>query len=803
MLKNYFRSLYRNFVRNKFYTIFNIIGLATGLTAALLILFYIQDELSFDQHYKNSERIYRLESAFTVNNNEDLYATFPIPLGPALKNEIPEIEEVVRIHFADEMLFSYQEKQFFEWSFCYADSSLFDVFSHQFVKGNPNQCLKESNSIVLTESIAMKYFGDEDPMGKILINGLNEGYRVTGLIRDIPANTHLKYDALISMSTLPEIYSTTKPSRFWRVILYTYVLINEQSSIEQVHEKFIDFYIRNMEPLGKQYNVSFEMMSTPLPETHFRQGLLSEQPSGNKSYLIIFSAIALFIILIAAINYMNMATARSANRAKEVGVRKVLGADRKQLIWQFMGESFVLSMAALVLAISTVWFLIPGFNEFTGKEIEFNFTNKGFVFLAVTLVAFLTGILSGSYPAFFLSSFNPAAVLKGHVSRTGAGSRNLRKVLVSVQFFLAVFMVIASLVVTDQLDFLKEKDLGFNPDQVVLLQVDESVVGNRIESFKQELLQHSSIQSVSNSFGIPGIIRWILTMRIEQEDGMNDRAILYMETDFDFCSTYQLELISGRDFNPQMGTDSLEAVLINETAASEFGWTEDAIGKKIHFGYGQDGTGGRMLKVIGVVKDFNFRSLHNAIEPVIMLIQDSPGDLISIRLQEENRSEALAFMEEKWDNFGINEPFRYENMEDRLGELYADDEKIGVIIQVGTLFTILLALLGLLGLSSFVAEQKTKEIGIRKIHGATVSNVLTYLYRDFISLFIIAFIAAVPIAWWRLNKWLESEFIYFQDIQWLTFFYAGLVSFAVGLAAISYFIIRAARSNPVDAIKYE
>jgi len=292
-------------------------------------------------------------------------------------------------------------------------------------------------------------------------------------------------------------------------------------------------------------------------------------------------------------------------------------------------------------------------------------------------------------------------------------------------------------------------------------------------------------------------------MKIEQAEGMSDRAILYMETDYDFCSTYQIQLEKGRDFDKRMGTDSLEAVLINETAAYEFGWTSEPVGKKIHYGFGQDGSGGRLLKVIGVVKDFNFNSLHNAIEPVIIFIQEEPGDFLSIRIREENKDGAIQFIEQQWKDFGSNQPFRFEYMKDRLNEMYVTDEKTGTIIQVGTLFTIILALLGLLGLSSFIAEQKTKEVGIRKIHGASVRNILYYLYKDFVGLFVIAFVVAVPFAWWRLNIWLESEFVYYQEIQWITFVYAGVLSIVIGIATISYFIIRTARGNPVDAIKYE
>lgn len=803
MLIKRLKGLYRHFSRNAFYTIFNVVGLATGLTAAWLILFFVRDELSFDRYIPEHDRIYRLESAVTVNNNVDRYATFPVPLGPALAKEIPEIQHMTRLHSANEMLLRYEEKRFFEEGIYFADSTLFKVFSLPFVQGNPDQCLVETNSIVLTESMAERYFGDENPMGKVLQDNENNSFRVTGILRDLPGNTHLTYDALISMSTYPEVYSITKPSRYWRVILYTYILLHDDASVETVEDKFLDFYKREMEPLGKKFSVRFDLMTTPLTETHFRQDLIAEQPSGNRSYLLIFSATAFFILLIAAINYMNMATARSSNRAKEVGIRKVLGADRGQLIRQFLTESTILSLMAFLVALFAVWILMGPMNNFTGKEIQFHPEENAPVFFVIFLVAILTGLLSGTYPAFYLSRFQPSSVLKGRWSKSGGGSRNLRRILVGIQFFIAVFMVIASLVVTGQMNYLQEKDLGFAPENLVLLQLGNEMQGSSVETFKQELKQHSGISSVSNSSAVPGLIRWIRSVKIDQEEGMTDRSVLYMEADYDFCETFGIELVMGRSFSREMGTDSLEAVLINQTAAYEFGWMPNPLGKRIHYGFRQDGSGGRMLKVIGVVRDFNFTSLHNTIEPILIFIQESPGDLLTLRIEEEASGDPLTYLEQKWNAFNTKSPFRFEWMTDRLNNVYENDEQTGTVIRAGTLFIIILALFGLLGLSSFAAEQKIKEVGIRKIHGATLGDVLMRLYKEFLILFFIAFVVAIPVSWWRLNLWLESEFVYFREITWFTYVYAGAVSILVGLAAISYFIVRAARGNPVDAIKYE
>ena len=803
MFRSYLKSLYRNIVRNKFYTFFNVFGLAIGLTSALLILLFIQDEYNFDKHYEDHERIYRLESAFTVNNDVDRYATFPVPLGPALKNSVPDIQQMTRVHFAGEMLVKFEENQFFEWDFVYADSTVFNVFSHQFIVGNPGQSLTEPNSIVLTESTAFRYFGESNTIGQILTDGKNNSYIVTGIIKDLPQNTHLKYNALISMSTKPEDYSITKASRFWRTVLYTYIKINKQSSIEDVHTKFLDYYLQNMEPLGKRFNVSFELLSTPLKDTHFREGLLSERPTGNKSYIIIFSAIALFVLLIASINYMNMATARSANRSKEVGIRKVLGADKGQLIRQFLNASFFMALIALVFALLFVWLLLSNFNEFTGKQIPLNLAQNVWVLAGISAITLITGLISGSYPAFYMSSFSPVLVLKGSVSKSGRSSRFLRKLLVAIQFFIAVFMIISTFIVSGQLKFLEDKDLGYDKSNMIIVEIDDENFKSKVNTFKNEILQNPSVISVTNSTGVPSITRWMRSMKVESDEGMLDESLFYIETDYDFTAAYDLRVSQGRSFSKSMGTDSLEAVLINETTAYKLGWVQDPIGKRIHYGFNQDGTGGRMLKVIGVIDDFNFESLHTAIEPIILFIQETPGELLSIKFQGDNIEETIAFLENKWDDFGPAYPFRYEYLEERLDNMYTSDNKMGTITRIGSLITILLALLGLLGLSSFIAEQKTKEVGIRKVHGATLGNILALLYKDFVFLFLMAFLVAAPLAWWRLSIWLETEFSYQVEVRWTVFLYAGLLAIIIGIATISFFIVRTALGNPVEAIKHE
>lgn len=801
-------ALLRNIARNKFYSVLNILGLSIGLAAAIFILLYVQDEVSYDKYHKNHERIHRLESDFTINGKHDQFAIVPTPMGPALSIEYPEIEAFCRLFGAGNTLFRVDDKEYYEDYFYFSDSTVFELFSYELLQGDPKTCLSEPKTIVLTEKIVHRYFGSENPMGKIMTSGSGRNYKVTGVIKDPPRNSHLKFDALISAMSIAEDigvdeFNNMEPSRFWNIGVYTYVLLNENAEMQAIHDKFEPFYNKYMKAVGDQVNASFNLMSTPLTETHFRQGLGSELPSGNKAYVIIFSAVALFILLIAAINYMNMATARSSRRAREVGVRKVHGAFRGQLIRQFLGESMTLSILALLIAILLVTLLMPEFNQISGKTLSFSLRNNPVIFLEIFIIALITGFISGSYPAFYLSSFRPVRVLKGTVSSGGKNSGTFRKVLVIAQFFIAIFMIIGTLVVSSQIRFLKNKDLGFTKENVVVMEIQDSTFRNKIETFKKELLNNPDILAATNTTGVPGRINWIQVLKFEQEGQMEDHSTILAQTDYDFVDLLELEIVKGRNFDEKMGTDGEEAVIINETAMREFGWEEQPLGKKIHYGWELDGSGGTIMKVVGVVKDFHFRSLHNKIEPLIFFISDVPRYLVACRINPERKKEALEFIESKWNEFNAKRPFDYEFLDKQMDEMYEAEEKISTIILIATALTIFIALLGLLGLSSFVAEQKTKEIGIRKVVGASIPNILRLLYQEFIVLILLAFILAVPVAWWRLDIWLASGFVYHAPLNWAHFAVAGLLSLFIGLATISYFILKAASGNPVDAIKYE
>jgi putative ABC transport system permease protein len=808
MILNYIKSTLRNLSRNKFHAALNITGLSVGLAVFIFIMLYIRDELTYDKYHEKYKRIYRIESNFKIAERNEKFAIVPIPMGPAFKLEFPEVETFVRLTNAGNALIRYGDKEYYEEDFYFADSTMFDVFTHEFLLGSPERALSEPFTMVVTRKIAKKYFGKDNPIGQVLKTGSDHSYKITAVIEDLPANSHLKFDALLSAvslieGTTPEDFNSMEPVRFWNIGVSTYILLNKNTTIDDIYKKFPAFYEKYMKPIGDQINASFDLLTTPLIGQHFSSGLSADQPTGNRAYIYIFLAVAVFILLIAAINYMNMATAKSASRAREVGMRKVLGAYRVQLIRQFLSESVLLSVLALLIALVIVYLFLGDFNSLAGKELSFRMLTQPQVLLSVIIVTLFVGLISGSYPAFYLSAYQPVNVLKGTFSGSGRKSGLLRRILVVFQFFIAILMIIATLVLSHQLNFMRKKNLGFDKENMVVLQLQDSTFRSKSESFKKELLTNPNILGVTNSTGIPGEINWIQVVRVQMANEMKDNALILAQTDFDFIKVMGMEIVKGRDFDQAMGTDKTEAVIINETGVKTLGWVDDPIGKKIQYGFDLNGDTGRILKVIGVVKDFNFKSLHNKIEPIILFISDEPRYFLSVRISDENTQSTLDFIESKWHAFGAKRPFDYAFLNQRLDEMYQAEHKLGVIFRLAAILTILIALLGLLGLSSFIAEQRFKEIGIRKIHGATVGNIMQLLVREFVILILIAFVISAPIAWWRLDIWINHTFIYHDTMSWVFFLLAGILALGIGTLTISIYILRAATSNPVNAIKYE
>lgn len=805
MIFSYLKTALRIITKNRLYSALNILGLAIGLIAFIFILIYVRVEANYDKNHQKHERIHRLESSFVISGKSEEFAIVPIPMAPALKLEFPEIESFVRFSTGGNQLLRYLDNQYYEKDFYFADSTVFDVFSFPLLKGNPETALLEPNSVVLTQSTAEKYFKDENPIGKILLDAENDQFKVTGIMKDLPPNTHLKFDGLFSATTLEarignDRFNNMEPGSFWNIGLYSYILLKENTTINAVHDKFPSFYDKYMKAVGDQINASFSLLTTPLAKTHFSGHYASDQPKGNMTYLYIFSAVALFILIIAAINYMNMATARSVKRAKEVGIRKVAGAHKGQLIKQFLSESVILTLISLIIAVIVVYLLFPNFQNLIGKELSLSVLFDLSLWAQVVGAALFIGLLAGSYPAFYLSSFNPAKVLKGTMSGKAGGSGRLRKALVVVQFWIAIMMIIGTLIISQQLSFLRSKDLGFQKENMIVMELQDSTFRSKGQSFKKELMNHPDIINATTSSGVPGQNGWIQVVRVEKESEMIDDAMVICVPDYDYLDTYEIEMTKGRSFEKEMGTDLQEAVIVNETAVKQYGWDEP-IGKKIQWGFGE---GRRVLKVIGVFEDYHFKSLHNKVQPMMMFMhEDLHKGLLTVKTNGKNNQKVLSDIEARWHEFGAKRPFDYQFLDQSLREMYEGEQKTGVIFHIATVITLMIALIGLLGLSSFIAEQKTKEIGVRKVLGASVSGILILLYREFAILILAGFVLAVPLTWWGLDTWLQNNFVYAISMPWVTFAMAGIASIFVGLLAISYHTIKAANGNMVEAVKWE
>lgn len=807
MLANNFKFAIRAIGRNKFHAMLNILGLAIGLACTILILMYLRDELSYDKHHENYNRVYRMESDFSVAGRQDKFAITAFPLGPALKLEYPEVEAFVRMFSPeDNFIIRYDGMDFYEKMIFFADSTIFDIFTHPFLAGSARHALTEPNSMVVTESLARKLFGNEDALNKVVQTQENQNFKITGVIEDLPANSHLRFRGLLSMSSVAqtvgfEEFNSLDPMRFWNVNPYTYLLLMPGTSMESIFEKYEPFNEKYIEPIGSQINATFRPTWTRLDQVHFSTQLEGDQPTGNKAYIYIFSSVALFILLLAIINYMNMATARSERRARETGIRKVAGAYRAQLIRQFLSESVLVAFFAMFIALVLAVVLLPYFNQLAGKMLSLSQLFNGTLMISILIITLVSGLLAGVYPAFYLSSFQPVAVLKGTV-QSGKNKGMLRKILVTFQFIVSIIMIIATLVVTDQLSFLQNKDLGYDKNNVVVIELQDTAFIRKIPSFRDELLQHPEIKAVSTSTSVPGSISSIQLVRVEQDEQMSEYALSLFLAEYDFVDLMGFELVEGRQFDRNMGTDLLEAVLVNETAVRRLGWGDQALGKKIDFGFQLDGSVTRPTKVIGVLKDFHFASLHNEIEPIGIFLSDRPRRMLSIRIDEGNENQALALINQKWMDYAVNHPFHYEFLDDRLTESYSAEAHTSKVFTVFSVLSILIALMGLLGLSSYLTERRTKEIGIRKVHGATVSTIMNLLYREFAVLLAIAFVIATPLAWLLLSRWLE-DFAFHTSIKAVSIALAALITIAVTWFTVSYHSYKAAVSDPVDAIKYE
>jgi putative ABC transport system permease protein len=804
MIKNYFKIAIRNIIKNKTYSLLNIIGLAIGVMAFIMIMLYVRYELSFDHYSSNTDQIYRVTTKGSLNG-DFVSAVSPAPVGPAFVEEIPGVLNFTRVRNFGFPVIRYNEKVFSEERWFTTDSSFFEVFDIPLIQGDAKTALKEPNTVVLTKSTAERYFGAEDPMGKILNSDRRRDYVVTGVIEDPPANTHFHYDFLGTLMTYPD---QANDGIWVNTNFYTYLLLDKNVPPDQVESEFPGMVLKYAGPQIEQFlGVSWEKLVEQgasygfylqrLADIHLHSHNDDEvEQNGNLLYVKIFSVVALFILVIACINFMNLATARSTKRAREVGVRKTLGSKRSQLIQQFLTEAVLLSLISFIIAVLLVKLLLPLYNIVGGFQLELNLFSDPIVLPALIILMLLVGVISGSYPAFYLASFNPVKVLKGSSASKGHKSW-LRSGLIIFQFTISITLFTGTMVIYNQLKFIQNKDLGYDKQDVVIVEKTDDI-GVSINSFKEDLKQYPQIISVSNSNSLIGHNFGGGVRPIQGEPAEN--ALMYNQfaTDDSYAETYGLEMAKGRFFSYDRPADSICAV-INETAARALGF-DDPIGRAF---VNMDPENQFLIPIVGVVKDFHLQSLHWEIRPMLLLpFRDGFGRYTAVKIASEDVQGTLKYIEDVWKKYAIDQPFEYTFLDDDFDQLYLAEERTRKIVTIFTTLALFIASLGLFGLSSFIAEQRTKEVGIRKVLGASVPNIYLLLSKDILKLVAIATIISWPITYMTMNRWLEN-FAYRIEFNQLLFIISGAIAFIIAQATVTTQALKAANSDPVKALKYE
>lgn len=811
MLKNYFKIALRNLRKHPGYTFINVFGLATGITCFVLILLYVQDELAYDRYHENADRIHRVVE---VIEDAEESSSQPFPTGPTLAADFPHLIEASVRFFnlqAPSLAISYEPpsgevRSFNERSFFFADSTVFDIFSFDLVRGDPATALDRPGTVVLTEDAAQRYFGDDDPLGKSLIFEDEHLLEVTGVLAEVPRTSHFTFDFLASFSTLRASIYADQPRRlegwYWNPA-WTYVLLEEGVTPEDLEAQFPEF-VQQYWP--EQIKAQSSMYLQPLTDIHLHSKLDFEI-TGNSdiAYVYIFSVIAAFILLIACINFMNLATARSASRAKEVGMRKVLGAVRLQLVRQFLAESVLLSVVALLLALPLIYLLLPVLNDMADKTLSLSLSeNSGLIWL-LAAVALGVGVVSGLYPALFLSSYRPARVLKGAMrTSTTSSSALFRKGLVVVQFAVSIALIAGTFVAIQQLDYLRDARLGFDRDQVVMVPILRTSVASQYDAVKDALLQQPGVRAVTIAEDVLGARYQTQT---QQPEGFTEpQQFLRLFVHDDAAETFGIRLLAGRDYDEAYADDGA-AIVINEAMVQYLGWgsPEEALGRSM----GTFGPDNVPRPVIGVTENFHYASLHQPVGPFILpRISNNLGAMnffgryLAIRISPDDVAGALAAIEATWTSFVPDRPFEYLFVDQELDQLYRAEENLSNVAGTFSILAILIGCLGLFGLAAFTAERRTKEIGVRKVLGATVPGIVALLSKDFVTLVLVAFFIAAPLSYLAINRWL-ADFAYSVNVSWWIFLLSGALALGVALLTVSYQAIKAALADPVKSLRYE
>jgi putative ABC transport system permease protein len=800
MLKNYFKVAFRNILKHKFFSFINILGMTIGVTACLLIILYVSDELSFDKFHTKADRMYQVGLHGKIAGQEIYTSTTCPPMSAALVADIPEIEESTRLDGYGLAAIKYGEKAFTEEKIFYADSNFFQFFSFKLLEGDAKTALKEPNSIVFTTGLAKKYFGNESAIGKLVTVGNDSTtYKVTGIAENAPNNSHVIFTALISASSAEHLKRTIWLNNG----MYTYFILNKNAKLEDAVKKFDNLVVKYVGPeierfMGvslknmKEQGGAYGYFAEKVTDIHLRsKAQHTIEPPGNITYVYFFAGIGIFIIIIACINFMNLSTARSAGRAKEVGLRKTLGSLRGQMIGQFLAESMIYSLITVILALATCYFLLPFFNTLAGKQLGMGIFLTPVFIVGVVLLVLFVGLIAGSYPAFYLTSFNAVEVLKGKV-RAGMKSGGVRSTLVVCQFALSIFLIIFTTVVYQQITFMQERNMGIDKHNVLVIR-NTSRLGTNRDAFKNSLDDLTGIvKSSYTNNNFPGVNN---TTVFKSAGSEQDHIMGLYYADYDHMDVLKFELKEGRFFSKDFPSDS-SAIILNEAAVKEFGFNNPLQEEIL---YNDSGTPLR-YKVIGIYKDFNFESLKFKVRPLAIMLTKNANQLM-VRY-EGNSKNALASIEKLWKTQSPNEPFDYNFLDENFDELFRVEQRMGQVFSVFSGLAIFIACLGLFALAAFTAEQRTKEIGIRKALGASPIGLVVLLSREFTKLVLIAFVPAAVAAWFIVDSWLNG-FEYRIDIDPLVFIGSGVIAIVIAWLTVSYQSIKAAASNPINSLRYE
>ena len=792
MLKNYFKIAWRNLVKNKVFSLINILGLTIGITVCMMIFLFIMNEFSVDNFHQKGKNIYRVMRRFKNDGKESSVSYLSGPYAPALLNDFKgEIKQAVRVNPTDKLV-TIGNKSFHEKKVYDVDPDFFGLFSFPLMKGNASNVLLNPNSVVLTETTAKKYFGSvSNALGKVITLDKNLQLKVTGIAKDVPSNSHLDFDLIVPLSNYKD--------RSWMNVwinngLFTYVLLDPHVTSAQVESHFAQFMDKYMGSDMKKFGYHFTLSLTPLKDIYFENASFDNVKHGDKTVVYIFLSIAVLILLIACINFMNLSTIRAVERSKEVGLRKVLGAMRNNLVWQFIGESVLLTAISCFLSVGLLLLLMPWYNQLLGYSLTVSL-NRLPLWLFFAAIIIVVGFLAGSYPAFFLSAFSPVQALKGKL-RLGKGGSAFRQVLVVVQFSISVFLIIGTIIIMNQMSYVKNKQLGYNKEQTIIVPLDNDDIYNNLKVFKNDLQNNSSIASVSMMSGEPG---GYFDGQMFDVEGHNEKWMARSEfADFEYVKTLGLKIIAGRDFSPQYATDTTDAVLINRTAAAKLGWAPDAaIGKWIQNTV-RDNV---KRRIIGVVEDFNFLSLKENMDALVI----SPTEdrrVALIKIKPGNIQAGISAIKREYNSVAPAYPLEYRFLDQQFDELYKNDLRQQTILSVFAGLAIFVACLGLFGLASFTATKRIKEIGVRKVLGSSVQGIVILLSKDLLKPVVIATCIALPVGYYAMNKWLHN-FAYKTTLHWWIFVLAALITFGIALLTVSFQAIKAASANPVKSLRTE